>query len=173
MLMKTTKRKTRGFSLVEVCIATCLLSVALLLAVNFVTSSKRSADTCDDRSFAIQKGISLIEEVRNFTQQVGDFGELDGLDDGLVHNNVLTIQENATPGHVASENTSSATSPSGWNYSRRLVVRPFTGLDIRDLRIVSALVYRDEPDGTHTLMADVGDGAPVARGSGLSLQPDL
>jgi len=147
----------RGFSLVEVTIATCLMAVVLITAVGFVTRAKDSTKFSDERAFAVQKGISLLEEVRNYTQLVGDFGEIDALDDGVIYNTVLTIQEDVAPDHVSSGNHTSATSDSGWHYSRRLVVKPFAGLDIRDLRIVSALVYREAINGGEpVLLADVG-----------------
>ena len=64
--MKKIKTKVNsGFSLVEVTIATAVMAVVLLMAVNFVTSARSQARSTYERAFAVQKGISLIEEVRN------------------------------------------------------------------------------------------------------------
>jgi hypothetical protein len=133
------------------------MAIVLVTAVSFVARAKQSAGFSHERAFAVQKGISLLEEVRNYTQLVGDFGEIDALDDGVVHNPILTLQDVPSPDHEASGNVSSSESESGWHYSRRLIVKPFAGLDIRDLRIVSALVYREaRPGGKAVLLADVG-----------------
>ena len=97
--------------------------------------------------------------MRNFSQAGGadDAAELDTLDDGAEgYNSRLTILDSVDPDSAISTNRTSSSSESGWHYSRRLSVRPFAGVDARDIRIVSAMLYRDEPDGSHTLLADVG-----------------
>ncbi len=159
---KNGTKNTSGFSMVEVLISLSVMAIVLMMALTFLSSANRSINSSNDRAFAVQKGISLLEEVRNFTQQVGDFGELDALEDGVVFNNILTIQDVECPSHVASENLTSSLTQSGWRFSRQLNVRPFVHdvwgetLNIRDLRIVSARVFKDEEYGDPMLLADVG-----------------
>jgi hypothetical protein len=131
------------------------MAVVLMIAVSFVTTARNTTDFSNERSFAVQKAISLVEEVRNFTQQVGDFAELDVLDDGTVNNPVLTIHNVVTPADAVSGNLSDAESSTGWRYSRRLEIRPIPGANIRDLRIVTAYVYRELPNNVSRRLADV------------------
>ncbi|MBU0755547.1 MAG: prepilin-type N-terminal cleavage/methylation domain-containing protein, partial [Planctomycetes bacterium] len=153
--MKHPCQKNKGFSLVEVTIATSIMAVVLLVAVSFVTTAKRSTQDSNERAFAVQKAISLIEEVRNYTQQVGDFAELDILDDGTVNNPVLTIQNVDSPDEAASGNSTCGLSSTGWRFSRRLEIRPIPGCSIRDLRIVTAYVFRELGNNISRRLADV------------------
>ena len=153
-----TSRRRRGYSLIEAIIALSLLAVVLTISITFITDSRKSADLAHDRAFSVQRAISLIEEVRDFSQSGGtqDASELDTLDDGVTFNPNLTIQDVLSPSDVISGNRSASNTPSKWRYNRQLVVRPFAGVDARDIRIVSAMVYREERDGSQTLLADVG-----------------
>jgi len=147
-----------GYSLIEAIVALSLLAVVLTISITFIADSRKSAEFAHDRAFAVQRAISLVEEVRSFSQAGGtqDASALDTLDDGVNTNPTLTIQDVASPSDVISGNRGATNTPSNWRYSRRLLVRPFTGVDTRDVRIVSALLYREEPDGRPTLLADVG-----------------
>ncbi|MFH2001542.1 MAG: prepilin-type N-terminal cleavage/methylation domain-containing protein, partial [Planctomycetota bacterium] len=157
MMKKTNRsRRNHGFSLVEVTVATSIMAIVLMIAVGFVTTAKRTTETSNERAFAVQKAISLLEEVRNFTQQVGDFAELDVLDNGVVTDPFLTILNVPSPGHVSSGNISDPQSSTGWRFSRILRVAPFQGKDIRDLRIVTAFIYKELANGTRQPLADVG-----------------
>ncbi|MFH0962857.1 MAG: type II secretion system protein [Planctomycetota bacterium] len=146
-----------GFTLVEAVVSLAILAIITTISLIFVVDMQHADRFSRDRAFATQKAISLLEEVRRYAQEGGvqDAAGLDPLDDGLVYNPVLTIQD-IQPGEQASANQTSPATPSGWRFSRRLVVRPFAGVDTRDVRIVSAMVYLDQRDGTHALLADVG-----------------
>jgi len=150
-------KKSRGFSLIEAIVSLAILSVIVVMALRFVVNMRRAAEAEQDRTFAIQQSISLLEEVRKIAQQgeEQDWAGLDRLDDGLYYNPVLTTEDVSDPGDPLSGNATTSLSDDGWLYSRRLLVRPFVGIDTRDVRIVTAMLYRNRPGGRHALLADV------------------
>jgi len=150
-------KKGRGFSLIEALVSLAILAIVVVAALRAVANMRNAAEAEEDRAFAIQRSISLLEEVRSIAQQgeEQDWAGLDRLDDGVYYNPILTTQDVTEPGNPLSGNVSTSISDDGWMYSRRLLVRPFVGLDTRDVRIVTAMLYRNRPGGRHALLADV------------------
>jgi len=149
--------KKTAFSIVEAMIAISILAAVLLIAVAFLSDSRRVTNMAQEKAFAIQKAISLVEEVRMQSQSAGDAADLDVLNDGDSFNQILSLQNTPSADVEPSGNLGDIKSPTGWHYSRRIEVVPpsFGDANMRDLRLVRALVYRNERDGSHPLLADV------------------
>ncbi|MDJ0522725.1 MAG: prepilin-type N-terminal cleavage/methylation domain-containing protein [Planctomycetota bacterium] len=138
----------RGVSLIEVLIAVVLLSVASMAAIAYVTRGTQHSDWVREQVWARQKALSILSELRAYVQ--GGEGEmaadLDGFDDGLSYEPSLTITEDAAnpgsfvqPDHEVSGNISDR---GNWRWYRQITVRPFPGVDTRDLRICTVKMYR-------------------------------
>ena len=168
----------RGFSLIELLPAIALIALVAMAAVAWVTRSAQHADWTRDKVFARQKAISILAELRSYVE--GGEGEvaadLDGFDDGLVPNPSLTIQEDPDdpgaflpPGHPVSGNNMDL---DVWNWYRRIVVRPFPGVQARDLRICTVRMFRMRPGDTapgeqmaevSTVIRTIGDAFPTTQ----------
>jgi hypothetical protein len=138
----------RGYSLIEVLVSGVLVLIAALSGVAYVTRSAQHADWARDRVFARQKAESILGEIRAYVE--GGEGEvaadLDGFDDGLGVLPSLTISPDPqTPGaflppeHPVSGNIRDS---GAWRWHRRITVRPFPGVEARDLRIVTVRIFR-------------------------------
>jgi len=85
-------RRERGFTFVEVLISSVVLSLIVLAAVSYQTSSFNANTKLKDRAFATEKAIQMMEELRSYVNggQETNIDVLDGYDDGAVFNPILT-----------------------------------------------------------------------------------
>jgi type II secretory pathway pseudopilin PulG len=146
-----TARSARGFTLVELLIAGCVVAIAAMAGVAYVGRATQNADYARDRIFARQKALSILSELRAYVE--GGQGEvaadLDGFDDGLSQNATLSIQPDpddpgafVAPDHRLSANVADL---GEWRWFRRITVRRFPGVDTRDLRICTVRMFRHRP----------------------------
>ncbi len=115
-------RRSRGFSLVEVLIATTVLSIVALSIVYVQSFMSRQSVRIRERAFATEKAIQMMEELRSLVSgsEKIKINVLDDYDDGATYNAVLTTDRRITdPAHALSGNTGSA---AGWRYLRRISV---------------------------------------------------
>lgn len=148
----------RGFTIPEllagllifVLITTVLLSH---LQVNYATTRVQK-----DKVFAFNKAQALLAEIQSFVDrgEIAAAVDLDTLDDGTINNPVLSI---ATVGGVPvpadgplSGNYQRA---SQWMWSRRITVKPFTGLSNRNVRYVTVNIYKRDDDNRDRVMASL------------------
>ena len=171
-------RRRRGFALLELLPAAAIILLTAMAAVAWVTRSTQHADWARDKVVARQKAMSLLGELRSYVQ--GGEGEvaadLDGFDDGLGLVPALSIAQDpddpgayVAPDHPLSGNIADQ---DVWRWWRRITVRPFPGMQVRDLRICTVRVFRRHPadGGTGELMAQastvirtVGDAYPTSQ----------
>ena len=133
----------RAFTLVEVMaslVIMMIISVTLLqyLKVNFVaTNDLRNRVFAYAKAQAILAELHALVESSNVTAAI----DLDEYDDGSVGNPVLTITEEdgvlVDPSHPISRNTMVSV---GWQWSRRIKVRPFATVQNRSVRYVTVQV---------------------------------
>ncbi len=126
-------KQDRGFSLVEVVVTmSILLFVGLAIMNNFQSLSKaKSGDF--DKTFASEKVIQMIEELRGVASTSKSVDPLDAYNDGNVQNLVLTTLAGVTdPGHPLSGNSNQF-------YTRNILIT--TVPNEPDVRKVSARVY--------------------------------
>jgi prepilin-type N-terminal cleavage/methylation domain-containing protein len=167
----------RGMTLVEVLVAMAMVGVLIFATVSVTSSAMKGTQNNQDKQFATQKAISMLEELKSLVQvnSGSTINVLDAYDDGSAYYNRLTIvgdKLNDDPAAAASGN--SAMPPSGWLYSRQISVQPLTDpnnptivLGSSDVRLVRVRVYRNESGG-HRLLAEV---ASVVRTLAISFPP--
>ncbi len=174
----TPRASIRGVTLIEVLIAVILVAVASMAGVAYVTRSSQHSDWVRDKVWARQKALSILSELRAYVQ--GGEGEvaadLDGFDDGLGYESSLTITPDpldpgvfVQPDHEVSGNIADA---GDWRWYRQITVRPFPGVDTRDLRICTVKMYRMRSGDTHpgermaevsSVIRTVGDAFPTTQ----------
>jgi prepilin-type N-terminal cleavage/methylation domain-containing protein len=144
-------RREAGFTLIEVMIAMILIAIAAMAGVAYVTRGVQQSDWVRDEVFARQKALSILSELRAFVEHSeGEAAsDLDGFDDGVGYEPSLTITPHPTidgqflpPDEPVSGNISDRGT---WRWTRQITVRPFPGIESRDLRICSVKMFRRRP----------------------------
>jgi prepilin-type N-terminal cleavage/methylation domain-containing protein len=145
------KMNQRGMTLVEVLVSLLLVSVIIFATVTFITGAFRSTAHNQEKEFATQKAISILDELKSFVEDKQGVGSL--LDDfnELSDSPVLTIQNGAVPDDPVSSNLAYVSSPSGWLYTKQITVTPIGDADNR-LVNVKVFTYKY---GTKTLISEV------------------
>ena len=140
-----------GFSLLEILIASSILVLVAMMGVMHVVRTSQQVEWARDHAFAREKAVSILDELRSYVE--GDDAEaaadLDAFDDGLGVSPVLTITtdpllpgEFVVPDHPVSGNVRHL---GEWRWYRRITVRPYDGVPMRDLRLVTVRVFRVLP----------------------------
>ncbi|NLO91803.1 MAG: prepilin-type N-terminal cleavage/methylation domain-containing protein, partial [Elusimicrobia bacterium] len=116
------RTNNRGFSLIEVVLATLILGivVAALLNVQFFMGTQ-SVDI-KDKTFANQKAMQILEELRSRVAgaESSDVAMLDDFDDGSLYKSVLTTDTDTTdPASPISGNRAEC---KAWRYLRQIAV---------------------------------------------------
>ena len=144
----------RGLTLAEVLVALAILSLAMLASAAFVSTSFHQTRHNADKTFAVQKSIAILEELKAAVEiQNGgqDVTLLDDFDDGVSYSPILTIQADVTqPSHAASGNTMNGI---GWMYERQISVQKFASIQANDVRLVNVKVFGNV-EGDRTLLAE-------------------
>jgi len=171
-------RASRGFSLLEILIASAILVLVAMMGTMHVVRTQQHVNWARDKAFAREKAVSIVDELRSFVE--GDEAEaaadLDSFDDGLSVSPVLTITpdplfpgEFVQPDHPASGNVRHE---GVWRWYRRITVRPYDGVPMRDLRLVTVRVYRvlpgqqvpgDKLAEVSTSIRTIGDAYPTTQ----------
>lgn len=134
-------RNQRGSGLIEFVVALGVLTICLIAATVYVSNAMQGTRHTSDKDFAIQKAISILEELKGvFESKTGnDATLLDGYDDGATTSTILTVQEGITdPGHASSGNIHDGTQ---WKYERQVSVTKFQSVQSNDVRLVRVRVY--------------------------------
>lgn len=142
-----------GLSLIEMLVATVLLGISMMAAAFFVSTSFHTTKHNNDKDFAVQKSIAMLEELKSLVEVTngGDVTLLDDYDDGIKRSYVLTTEKKVTdPAHASSGNLEDAY---GWKYERQISVRKFNSLQANDVRLVNVRVY-GHVDGKRNLLAE-------------------
>ncbi|MCI0445895.1 prepilin-type N-terminal cleavage/methylation domain-containing protein, partial [bacterium] len=145
------KINQKGMTLVEVLVSLLLVSVIIFATVTFITGAFRSTAHNQEKEFATQKAISILDELKSFVEDKQGVGSL--LDDfnEPTDSPVLTIQDGAVPDDPVSSNMAYVSSPSGWLYTKQITVTPIGDADNR-LVNVKVFTYKY---GTKTLISEV------------------
>src|SRR5688572_364740 len=157
-------RRQAGMTLVEALVAMAIVGVIVISSTQLVATAMRSTRDNINRQFAIQKAISMLEELRALiqTQSGATTIVLDDYDNGTSNVPLLTTQLNVTdPAHPTSGNRLRGTT---WLFSRRITVQKMKG--VNDLRLVNVKVFIEEPTGPRMLaevagvLSTIGQNAP-------------
>jgi len=161
-------RKQEGMTLAEVLVAVGIVGVLIFATSTVMNSAYRLSRHNQDKQFATQKAISMLEELKALVEVTNGSSIvlLDGYDDAGLSRNVLTTQGNVLTADPASAVSGNTLLPNGnWLYSRQIsVIRTA----VNDVRIVRVRVYRYEDNGARTLTAEV---ASVLRTLAVTFPP--
>lgn len=153
-MMKKLKSK-KGFTLVEVMIATLILAIVVVALVTTQDFMSKQTVRTNQKTFANQKAISLIEELRSMVYggENADVAVLDDFDDGTTYKPILTTDLSVTdPADPLSSNDSYC---GGWKYLRKISVSKLPE-DIFS-RIVYVRIYKTsckDPSQIETKLAE-------------------
>ncbi|MBF2054385.1 MAG: prepilin-type N-terminal cleavage/methylation domain-containing protein [Candidatus Sericytochromatia bacterium] len=152
----TKTRNQRGFSLMEVLVASAMLSVAVGGAVAVQTTVMQRTTSVNDRTFAAQKATQMFEELRSFVQanRETDISKLQNFSDGSRFNNVLSTErkEVDSPDGLVSRSIDDPGDPisanqrnSGkWKFVRQVQVNPVPNDEFA--RFVKVSVWYADPN---------------------------
>jgi hypothetical protein len=131
-------------------VAIAVLGTVMAAAMIYVVTSWRYSQLNRDKVFAYEKAVSILTDMQAFleTSAVEAASDLDSFEDGGTVKTSLSIARDVVdptlfvaPDHPASGNNRNLGS---WRWSRQISVRPFPGVNSRDLRIVTVRIFRAE-----------------------------
>ena len=162
-----------GMTLVEVVFAILIFIAVVIVLLQHVSISYVSTTSNRNRVFAYAKAQAILAEMHAMVESTEETvaKDLDALDDGVLNNATLSITQEAgllvAPSHPISGNTQRG---GQWQWARRIEVRPFAGLNNRNVRYVSVHMYRRGNDGVYRQIAtlssvvnSVGSGFPTTQ----------
>ncbi len=147
-----------GFTFAELAFAFVIMATVAMALVSHVSSLYRRNSNHQDRVFAYAKASSILAELQSYVNRTDDASanSLDSLDDGASYNTTLSIAveggKSVAPDHPLSGNKVGA---GGWMWARRITVRPFPGLDNRNVRYVTVKIFRNRGGGRYEVLADL------------------
>ncbi|HVP37992.1 MAG TPA: prepilin-type N-terminal cleavage/methylation domain-containing protein [Candidatus Saccharimonadales bacterium] len=136
---RSRRRDARGFTMVEVLVASTVLSIVLLAAVTYQVNSMHANTKIKDRAFATQKAIQMMEELRGYVNGGAEtnIDVLDGYDDGAVFNTILTTDKKVTD--AADPLSGNHQVMGDWRYLRQISIRRLP--EAPNARLVEVRVY--------------------------------
>lgn len=156
------KINEKGMTLVEVLVSLLLVSVIIFAAVAFMSSAYRSTSHNQEKEFAVQKSMSILDEMKALVENSQGGVILDNYDEsgGPPTNPLLTIltdtDEDGQPDLTAADAdypTSGNTKlGSRWLYLRQITVAPI-GSD--ENRLVNVKLFKTDSNGGYTLLSEV------------------
>jgi len=160
-----------GMSLVEVLAALALVFAAVFAMLRFSQSAFRTSRHNMDRQFAIQKAISMLEELKSLAQVQGSASTvLDAYDDGADLKTVLTTDGSVSdPAAPVSNNTRVAVNT--WKYVRQVTVSLLPGSADPDVRLVNVRVCLNRDDNADGRPDSLAEVAGVIRTPGRNFPP--
>ncbi len=150
--------RTSGFTLIELGFGVVILVIGVIVLINHLSASYAQTQSEKDRVFAYSKAQAMLSEIHAYVDRgaVSAAIGLDKLDDGTVSKSTLTItEENGTlvaPDHPISGNIQQH---GDWLWWRRISVRPFMGLNNRNVRYVTIRIYKMSKAGIEHQVANL------------------
>ncbi|PIE23528.1 MAG: hypothetical protein CSA62_06710 [Planctomycetota bacterium] len=147
-----------GFTFAEMAFAFLILVTISLALLNHTSITYRRNAIEKDKVFAYSKATSILAELQSYVNRTEDAAanSLDVFDDGSSYNRCLTITEEAgplAPDHPLSGNVKQQ---GEWVWARRISVKPFAGLNNRNVRYVTVKVFkRVRESGSWMTLADL------------------
>jgi hypothetical protein len=133
--------------------------LAALVLGNHITSNYATTSMQRDKVFAFTKAQAMLSEIHGLVDRgaVAAAIDLDVLDDGVTSRPALSVTRDANgvliqPDHPLSGNISR---DEQWVWSRRISVRPFQGLNNRNVRYVTVRILKRDSDGREHELASL------------------
>lgn len=156
------KRTERGMTLAEALVSLAIISTIVVFSGRMLTAAYRGTQDNMNRQFAVQKAMSMLEELKSVVQTETASSALDSFDDGTVDQPVLTTQSGVTD--PAAPSSGNRMMGGKWLFERRITVQKMPGAN--DLRLVNVKVFVNDAGGTRLLaevasvLTTVGQNAP-------------
>jgi type II secretory pathway pseudopilin PulG len=158
----------KGMSLVEVLVSLLLVMFVLFALLGFTKASFKGSRRNMDKQFAVQKAISMLEELKTTVPlQTSSASTLDAYDDGTSYNPVLTTDKSVTNAAAAGSDNLSL-GAGGWKYLRQVSVSLLPGTTDANVRLVAVRLFinKDENlDGRPDTLAEVAGVIRTAAGN--------
>src|SRR5690606_20033182 len=136
--------------LVELLLGIVVFVIAAVVMGNHIATNYQTTATQRDKVFAFTKAQAILSEIHAFVDR-GDVEaaiDLDVIDDGTVWKPSLTVAESGgtvlPPDHPLSGNYQRE---SRWVWARKISVRPFSGLNNRNVRYVTVRIGKLDSNG--------------------------
>ena len=165
--------REQGFTFIELAFAVVILAVLSFAMIQHLTGVYRRNSTQKEKVFAFSKATAILAELQTYVNASEDKAadSLDALDDGTSYNPILSIAKKSgvpiLPDHPLSGNFQRN---GAWVWARRITVKPFAGLNNRNVRYVTVRIYKSRGNGKYVTMADlagvvnsVGDAYPPSQ----------
>ncbi|HWW60138.1 MAG TPA: type II secretion system protein, partial [Thermoanaerobaculia bacterium] len=146
------RRAQRGMTLVEAIVSIAIVGMIIAFSTTLLTTAYRGTQDNENKQFATQKAVSMLEEMRALIQvaEGANASVLDDYDDGVTNQSILTTERGVTdPADARSGNTKIGGT---WLFERRISVQKVPGAN--DLRLVNVKVFVNERGGLR-LLAEV------------------
>jgi hypothetical protein len=150
VIRRPLRLREAGFTFAEMAFAFLIIVVVSMALMNHMSLIYRRNAIEKDKVFAYSKASAILAELQSYVNRTEDAAanSLDIFDDGASHNLTLTIAEDSggpvAPDHPLSGNTKRMEE---WAWSRRITVKPFSGLNNRNVRYVTVRVYKRRAKG--------------------------
>ncbi len=170
----------KGFTLLEVMLASSIMTVVIAGAVSVQNYTQQRNTSNNDKAFASQKAMQMFEELRAYVQanRETDISKLQNFSDGSSFNHVLTTEKKdkssgvgviavgiENPGDALSGNTRLDRGNGGagslWKYVRQIQVKPIPN-DLNARYVTISVWHADRTNNTQPASA-----VPLATISGI------
>lgn len=151
-------RREAGFTFAELAFGLLILVITAVVLVNHLAVNYEVTKSERDRVFAFSKAQAILSEIQAYVDRYQiEAVDLDTMDDGAMHKETLSIQQDqygalVPPDHVVSGNLQRN---GQWLWTRRISVQPFAGADNRNVRYVTVHIYHRDDKGVETTFADL------------------
>ncbi len=155
--------RQRGMSFAEVLMSIAIIGVLIYAVATVSSTGIQATKTNTDRQFAIQKALSMLEELKSLVQvnNAGTITVLDNFNDALLFRDRLTtiglLTDPADEG--VSGNLPLDPTKARWVYSRQISVGPLSDpndpaliISSTDVRLVRVRVYKNQFNSTGALI---------------------
>ena len=157
-LVAASRRQEAGFTFAELAFGLLIFVIIAVVLANHLSVNYNATRTQRDSVFAYGKAQSILAEIQAFVDRgaIQAAIDLDALDDGVANKPQLTISTSGgslvPPDHAISGNFQR---DSQWNWSRRITVQRFPGLNNRNVRFVTVQVFKRDIAGNEHPMASI------------------
>lgn len=116
-------KKEGGFTLAEVMISLVIIGIATITIFSFITSMARQTANVKHQTFATQKAIQIMEELRSLVGRTDRIGILDTYDNGTNYSFFLTTEDTGALGNdPANPLSGNVRMGRGWRYLRQISI---------------------------------------------------
>jgi len=148
-------KKEAGFSLLETMVSVTIIGVATLTIFMFLGSMARQTTNVKYQTFATQKAIQIMEELRSLVGRTDRIGILDNYDNGVNFSPFLTTEDTQSLGYDPSSPLSgNVRMGANWRFLRQIsIIGESADPYMRKVRVSIYLADESNPSAGKTFLA--------------------